>query len=345
MVVTIAIPVYNVRKYIARALESAFAQTFVSVEYLIIDDHGTDGSMEEVRRMMETHPRGRDIRIIDQGANLRTGAARNAAIDNAGGEYLFFMDGDDEITPNCIELLHAAIIESGADFAEASFERVDSEGRTIKRRIFPDVTISGGEHAVARAFYGGRAGFDAPVWNRLYDLDFLKRNNIRCIPNHIIEDVSFTHQLVLCASSCRLLSDVTYIYRIVEGSATQYHRNGIPVDIARQVVEICALKMEYMQRFAKCDFYPRLLETNYLYAMDRALEIWDSRLIARREKPGYINAILGFGALNAVGSKLSGILDAINSIRNIRIRMSVYRLCIHYPRHARIYIRNLKAQR
>ena len=60
--VTIGIPVYNVEKYIRLTMDSALAQTFPNIEFLVLDDCGQDGSMNIVREYQKTHPRGKDIR-------------------------------------------------------------------------------------------------------------------------------------------------------------------------------------------------------------------------------------------------------------------------------------------
>ena len=74
--VTLAMPVYNVEKYVERALLSALNQTFDSIEFLIVDDKGTDRSMEIVSEIVSTHPRGKDVRIIDHVVNQGTGATK-----------------------------------------------------------------------------------------------------------------------------------------------------------------------------------------------------------------------------------------------------------------------------
>lgn len=95
--VTIGIPVYNVEEYIQSTLESALAQTFSSIEILICDDCATDGSVDIIRSYQQTHPRGRDIRILHHSRNMGVGPSRNRLIQEARGHYLFFMDADDLI--------------------------------------------------------------------------------------------------------------------------------------------------------------------------------------------------------------------------------------------------------
>lgn len=64
--VTIGIPVYNVRNYIRLTMDLALAQTFESIEFLVLDDCGTDGLIGVVREYQQTHPRGKGIRIVRQ---------------------------------------------------------------------------------------------------------------------------------------------------------------------------------------------------------------------------------------------------------------------------------------
>ena len=118
--VTLSMPIYNVAPYVERALLSALNQTFESIEFLLVDDRGTDNSMDIVRRIIKDHPRGKDVRIIEHPHNIGLGATRNTAIDNAQGEYLFFMDSDDEITPDCIQVLYDKMMEEKVDFVVGS---------------------------------------------------------------------------------------------------------------------------------------------------------------------------------------------------------------------------------
>ena len=87
--VTIGIPVYNVEKYIRESLDSALAQTYPNIEFLICDDCGTDSSIAIVEEYQNSHPRGKDIRIVQQPRNMGLGCARNRMIAEAKGKYIF----------------------------------------------------------------------------------------------------------------------------------------------------------------------------------------------------------------------------------------------------------------
>ena len=120
--VTIAIPVYQVENYIKDTLLQALNQSFISIEYLMIDDCGTDNSVQIVQSFIRTHPRGKDIRIISNDCNKGIAYVRNLAIEQARGKYLYFLDGDDGISNDCIQLLYDYAVEYKTDFITASYQ-------------------------------------------------------------------------------------------------------------------------------------------------------------------------------------------------------------------------------
>lgn len=103
MDVSIIIPVYNVEKYVMTCLESVARQKFKGkMECIIIDDCGNDMSMNIVNSFT-AHNDMNIFKIIHHEKNMGLSAARNSGIREAQGQYLFFLDSDDEITPTCIE--------------------------------------------------------------------------------------------------------------------------------------------------------------------------------------------------------------------------------------------------
>ena len=211
--VTIAMPVYNVAPYVERSLLSALSQSFQNIEFLIIDDKGTDNSMEIVRQIVSTHPRGKDVRIIDHRINQGPGQTRNTAIEQAQGEYLYFMDSDDEIMPDCIQALYDAMTETPVDFIAAS-HIVVRDNQPIRESVLPN-RILNGTYELWQYQSSAKQPIYIVTWNKLYRLKFLKNNHIRCAPHHRNEDEIFTTQVWCEACSCRLLSNITYKYRLI----------------------------------------------------------------------------------------------------------------------------------
>lgn len=218
--VTLAIPVYNVERFVESSLLSALNQTYKNIEFLIIDDKSTDGSMEVVHQVINGHPRKSKVRVIDHIVNKGLGDTRNTSIKEATGDYIYFMDSDDVITPDCIDKLVAYMNETPVDFIASSRVRKGFDGKTIATDVYsPAIVKDKGEFGVVRFRYVEKHRILGEVWNKLYNLEFLRNNNIRCIPGVHVEDVSFSFQTIIAAKSCRLVPDITYTYHIYEGQS------------------------------------------------------------------------------------------------------------------------------
>jgi len=211
--VTIGIPIYNVEKYVERALLSALNQTYPYIEYILVDDKGTDRSMEIVEKIAKTHPRGSEIKIIDHVINRSQGVTRNTCIDIATGKYLFFMDSDDEITPDCIEVLYHEAMRTNADVVGASMEHIFKNQTVLER--WTDRVWQGKEQVIL-SFFGQIPSYNT---NNLYNLSFLKENKLR-IDVNTIEDITFSFRIVLKATTIAAISKITYKYYKNEDGVT-----------------------------------------------------------------------------------------------------------------------------
>jgi glycosyltransferase involved in cell wall biosynthesis len=95
--VSIIIPCYNAAQYVSEAIESALAQTYSNCEVIVVDDGSTDGSLDAIQRF------GDKIQI-KTGPNQGASAARNTGVELARGQWIQFLDADDRLVPNCVEL-------------------------------------------------------------------------------------------------------------------------------------------------------------------------------------------------------------------------------------------------
>ncbi|MBR1548851.1 MAG: glycosyltransferase family 2 protein [Prevotella sp.] len=212
--VTIGIPVYNVERYIRLTMDSALAQTFASIEFLICDDCGTDGSIDIVREYQQHHPRGKDIRILRQPQNMGIGAARNRMLQEAQGRYFYSLDADDAITPNAIELLWHTAQEHQAEIVYGSYERVFvDDGQEVGRRPYPYKPHVFTEEDIF-ADYVYHVGIQGMNWNYLLSMDVVRRNHLRVteVGHGYGEDFTFTIDLPTYIVRAVLLPDITYHY-------------------------------------------------------------------------------------------------------------------------------------
>ena len=214
--VTIGIPVYNVERYIRQMLESALSQTFPSIEFLICDDCGTDSSIDIVKEYQQTHPRGKDIRILRQPQNMGIGPARNRMLDDAQGKYIYFLDADDSIADNTIELLYTTAKKYDAQIVYGSYDRIyTKDGITVNTVPCPyPLTIFTEQDMFADYVY--HIGIQGMNWNYLLDIEVIRRNNLRVTPvaHGYGEDFTFTIDLPTYITRAVLLPDITYHYYI-----------------------------------------------------------------------------------------------------------------------------------
>lgn len=265
--VTIGIPVYQSVDYIQRAMWSVLSQSYPSIEFLVIDDCGMDGSMDIIRKLQYSHPRGSDIHIISHIGNLGASESRNDIIREAQGDYLYFMDSDDVIAENAISLLMQNIRQYDAEIVFGSYERIEISGKRILYQ-YPALQLVG-EDKLAIFAYRKLSGIQASACNYLVKTSLLRDNNLHFIKTDYWEDLVFTFDLVTYISSAVLLPDITYSYLCHEDSLSHYQeRRVIPKDEILQNVKTIGYlkkpssfiynKVYYPQRcyvIAMMDFY------------------------------------------------------------------------------------------
>ena len=265
--VTIGVPVYKSAPYVRRALMSALEQTYPSIEFLVIDDCGDDGSMAIIHELARTHPRGKDIRIISNVKNLGVAASRNIIIERSLGTYLYFMDSDDAISENTIALLMQNIRQYNAEIAFGSYERIELSG---ERHVwqYPSLQLLG-EDQLASFAYRKYGGIQASACNYLVKVSLLRESNLRFIDSSYWEDMVFTFNLVTYISNAVLLPDITYHYSCHENSLSNYQertviskeeilKNVTTVDYLKHTSSLYINKVYYPDRcyiIAMTDFY------------------------------------------------------------------------------------------
>lgn len=220
--VTIGIPVYESVNVIKRSLASALAQTYPSIEFLVIDDCGSDDSMAIVQQFQEKHLRGAAIHIFRHRQNMGVSAARNRIIDEAQGDFLYFMDSDDVIAENTIGLMMQNIRQYDAEIVFGSYEKVETTGRRTKYQ-YPSLQLFH-EDDLACFAYRKYAGIQASACNYLVKTSLLRECHHRFIDTKYWEDLVFTFDLVTLVKRAVLLPDITYTYLCREGSLSHYQQ-------------------------------------------------------------------------------------------------------------------------
>jgi hypothetical protein len=207
------------------------------------------------------------------------------------------MDSDDIITPDCIETLYKAMTEYPVDFVAASRIRKSfNDDCELGRDIYADCLLGNGSFlSVAHDSYLKKHKILGPVWNKLYNLEFLRKYNIHCLPNVHVEDVSFTYQTILHATSCRLLSKCTYIYQVHENQSFIAFGNNRKrsLFLAENFVEVTEYDKEIIKSYQKNKMYGVLLLKIQNVALLMSTMLLKSTVLSKQEKKCYIKKLIG----------------------------------------------------
>ena len=212
--ISIIIPVYNTKRLLDRCIESVQKQSFADFELLLIDDGSTDGSGE----ICETYA-NQDSRIrVFHKKNGGVSSARNLGIENASGEWVYFVDSDDELMPDGLRTL-VDLVSDGADIVMGGFVEEDEFGNVLSVEKREILTLSKKQSIIS--LYGGHGSvyhYCGYLWMRLLRRSVIQRNNLRFDPTIAIkEDTLFLMQYI-CKSNGITLQTTTPVYK--------YHRRS-----------------------------------------------------------------------------------------------------------------------
>lgn len=275
--VTIGIPTFRVENYIRRTMESVLSQTYPNIEFLIIDDGSEDKTLEVIETIKNSHPRGSEIRILSHESNLGVSETRNHIIDEAQGDYLYFVDSDDIIAPDTISLLMEQIREKRADVAFGSYERVEISGeRTIFQ--YPKSFFEEPD-SFANFVYKKYAGFQASACNYLVSLALLRNNNLMFYKSDFWEDMVFTLDLATIAQRVVLLPDITYTYLCRENSLSNSWHNVIDKTQISQYFDAVNTLKDCDEMLKHKKYYPNrcyFAVISDIYIICNVLKKWDN---------------------------------------------------------------------
>ena len=274
--VTIGIPVYQAVDYIEETMESALNQTFKSIEFLVVDDCGNDGTIKKVERFQNEHPRGKDIHILYNKQNLGVGKTRNIILEQAQGDYLFFLDSDDILVTDAIEKMMGAAHAYQAEVVYGSWSRVDTINHTpTQYSHYPDIQFLSHDELAMYAFQN-YSSFRISVCNALFKLSLIRSSRLYFLDAMFWEDLAFTYDLVPRVNRAVLFSDITYYYICRSGSLSHYQDREA---LQKEEIFNNVQTMNYLKRksrnLAKKPYAPFLsynLEMNSFYIICHILK-------------------------------------------------------------------------
>ena len=241
MKVSVVVPVYNVSAYIGDCLRSVLSQTYQNLEVVLVDDCGTDNSMSVAQEVLRLYGKTCEVKILRHERNRGLSAARNTGLEHSTGDYVYFLDSDDEITPDCLERLVRAAEGVMPDMVVGDYEVRNSCA------FFPQLKLGDGllrgHESIVREYM--EENIYVMAWNKLVRKDFLLERKIFFKERLIHEDCLWSF---ICACEAETLAVVkypTYIYKVRENSIKS--ATGQQEDV-RSLMEVLEGMVDYVSR-------------------------------------------------------------------------------------------------
>jgi len=223
LLVTISIPIFKCEKFIIRCLESVKNQTYKNIEIVLVNDCTPDNSMTLVKNFMDANP-DLTIKIIEHKENSGLSVVRNNGIKASTGKYLFFLDSDDEITRDCIELLVKKAEKTDAQIIIAQNRWINTFDNTTKDFGFPTITEKKYYDNNLEIFsVYSKGGLPSSSWNKLFKRDFIVDNQIYFVPGLFAQDELWFFHLLLKTDTLAIIDDITYLYYL-HGESVIFNR-------------------------------------------------------------------------------------------------------------------------
>ncbi len=281
--ISVIIPIYNVSEtYLRKCLDSVWKQTYTNMEALLVIDGATDDSAQVCRDYA-----GKDSRFhVFERPNKGAGAARNFALDHAGGDYLLFVDSDDYwLDAQLVEKAAGLLIDSHADIL--SFGYIEF----FERDRLPDAPVPGdlsriqvvdkpAAYALGRLLGASRSNFSSSIVTKCVKTDLVRKNRIRFLEGVNGEDAHFTAQLLIHAVSYDRLNECIYAVRRHTGSTSRaaIHSRRVADSMERVFDDLFTNynlhRTEYEQVL---DF----LASPYLYTLGKLAAAYDEEILHR----------------------------------------------------------------
>ena len=253
--ISVIVPVYNVENLVGRCLESLVNQTFNSYEIIVINDGTKDSSMDVVSKIAQKHP---DLIKVFEQENSGLSVTRNNGIDLSVGKYIYFIDSDDYIKPETLEMMYNFAEKFQCDYVIDGFNNVDEAGNFLEKHSTNVMTFNQPFNPIDSAEF---FLVHNSVWNRLYLKSTLNENKIRFIPGLWYEDLIFTRQYLIHSKKAIVLDQQFYQYVQREGSLMSSLGSDKNIDI----IEIFSLLIEY---YKSNDYYEVFNQEIEILALD-----------------------------------------------------------------------------
>lgn len=259
--ITIIIPVYNVELYIRKCIDSVLNQSYRNIEIILINDGSKDKSLSIIREFNDKR-----IRVIDK-ENTGQSDCRYIGYSEANGEYIYFMDSDDTLEENAIQVFYESITKFDADICCCRFKLINSNGLTLKiSEPYRQELLKDNLLILKEALISGE--IKGTLWTKMFKKSFLEKSKLkpeRRISLH--DDCMFSFLSAVYAKRVCFTQSVLYNALQRENSISRTCK-PIMVTIYRDIYNILLQKLKETNKWelVKQEFYTGYCKS-VLYAL------------------------------------------------------------------------------
>lgn len=240
--ISIIVPVYNVENYLKECLDSLINQCSSNCEIIVVNDGSTDGSLYIAKEYEKKYDN--IIKVYDK-KNGGLSSARNFGISRATGEYLLFVDSDDYLLPNCLEILEKIIDEENIDIIVFSFLEGSSDNYKYNMMYNNDICELSKRYIVGKPC----------ATNKLCKKSLFLENKIEFLNGVYYEDLATMPKLILHSDKIKFIKEPLYFYRIRNNSIMNKKMYNHKMDTIFDV-------LDQLKKYFNDNYYE---EIEYLY--------------------------------------------------------------------------------
>lgn len=221
--VSIILPVFNAERFLPQCLDSILRQSYLQWELIAVNDGSKDRSLEILKSYEKRDDRIHIISKKNEGVSI----ARNVALSQVRGEYIYFVDSDDIVMQDALSILIRTLESNNATFVKSDFLPINEHGKQlfinkkqgIRRRYEGKIIDS-------EMFYSKILMDEFFLWTCLFRRDIIEKNKIRFIPHcRLMEDAAFIVEYLLHSSRNVYKDACVYGYRKYEGTASEVNKD------------------------------------------------------------------------------------------------------------------------
>lgn len=237
---SVVVPVYDSAAYLSQAITSALGQSHPPLELVLVDDGSTDDSVVIAAHWARRHPR---VRLIRHHVNRGPGVARNTGLAACEGDYVFFLDADDLVSPGSFELLRELLRETNRPDAVITDLAFHHPCGITRLRGLPDRVVAGVGADLSISAEPDLVDVSWAVANKVCRRSFLVESAIE-FPGGIYEDMPWSFRIMLTAERIRVLDHPLVNYRRCQRMSITSAVNGRHLDFLTQ----CGNLIDWLDR-------------------------------------------------------------------------------------------------